>query len=55
MPRTWSGFARSSRATRGEREHVDADVLVWFEACRIATRTAIECEAWAAPPQWVTP
>ena len=44
----WSGTA-AGRAGRHDREHLDADVLVWFEACRIAMRTAIECEAWASP------
>ena len=50
---TTSSGAAPGRASRHERERFDADVLVWFEACRIAMRTAIETEVWAGS-QWLT-
>lgn len=50
---SWSGVA-PGRPGRYDREHLDADVLVWFEACRIAMRTAIESEGWASHSQWAT-
>jgi hypothetical protein len=39
-----------SGAKQGNPEH-DADLLAWFEACRIAVRTIIETEAWVSHDQ----
>jgi hypothetical protein len=43
-------ISTQARAKQGDPGH-DADLLAWFEACRIAVRTIIESEAWVSHDQ----
>jgi hypothetical protein len=48
--RSMGKMSTRAGAKQGDPGH-DADLLAWFEACRIAVRTIIESEAWVSRDQ----